>query len=347
MTLKLKVGIPYASNYSDISPGGIQVFIKLIGEFTPTHFEVTYFGVGESPNFLRLGDNWVEVMSRNEANNSRNLQLKFAWKLRKYKNILGEMNVLLHHRAESRFFIGGKSHVFVNHSPSWGGIKTRGLVKGLLLYFFELYTASRCTMIISVNVKKLSLLTKMLCNRIYSTRVPLESSFVANELPPQNRRLISTNRLEKGKGLEKLIKVSRNVGLPVIFFGGGSYANKIEILCKKAQVEFELRGYVDPKTLSAEYKLGGFFLNLSKSEGYPLSCVEALASGLPVMGLSSTPGLNQLASYGLHLFDNLEELEAAVLSGTPGRISKELVKDHSPSSVAKLFWNKFLSNEIA
>lgn len=70
-------------------------------------------------------------------------------------------------------------------------------------------------------------------------------------------------------------------------FGTGKLEKEIERYCKEKLTKdsYKLCGYVDNKEILKKYKEynANFFINMSDSEGIPVSIMEAMSFGIPVI----------------------------------------------------------------
>jgi len=335
-----KIGIPYATYFSEVSKGGIQNFVRIMGSEVPDNIEITYFGIGSRPDFLRSTDNWIKIMDVNDALNKGNLNIKFAFMLRRFADELGSLDLLIHQRPESAMFSKSSKNVLMMHTGSSGGIRTRGLLRGTLLFLFEILAAKKSIQIIAVNPSAVSRLTSFLCRNVVGTRVPLNPIFNQSISPPLNKRILSVSRIEKEKGIDGIIWLADKAHLPIFFLGSGSYELKAKELCKRKKVEAYFLGYLTAQEIAQEFRQGGIFVNMSKNEGYPLSCIEALASGIPVLGLQDTPGIYQLEEFGMKLFANKEALLQGILKNPAPNDIQKVRKVHLASSIASTYWKK-------
>lgn len=125
-----------------------------------------------------------------------------------------------------------------------------------------------------------------------------------------------------------------------------------------------LQAMIDEKGLSSRIFLKGFtadplshlresdiFIFPSKYEGFPLALTEAMTVGLPVLGLRSCSGVNELIDHGrngylaadaVEMKDYLSQLmNSAALRSRMGLAAKEDMQQYDPELV-RLKWNQLL-----
>jgi glycosyltransferase involved in cell wall biosynthesis len=141
--------------------------------------------------------------------------------------------------------------------------------------------------------------------------------------------LLSVGRLVPEKGLDLLLKAYRSVpgDRKLVIVGDSSFSDDYarhlrDLATEDPRVLFT--GYLYGDTLAAMYQNAGLFLLPSLLEGLPLTLLEALGSGLPVVASDIGPNtevLGMRSGPGRHLFQTGNEeslskvLTAAVVGG--------------------------------
>ncbi len=107
--------------------------------------------------------------------------------------------------------------------------------------------------------------------------------------PKQHKKskIIFVGRLEPEKGidiLKKIISCYKQQGVDFAIVGEGSLKNDLKnyIFLKNINNAHFL-GVLSQKDLAKEYARSNIFLMTSYTEGYPLTIIEAMASGLPIV----------------------------------------------------------------
>lgn len=137
------------------------------------------------------------------------------------------------------------------------------------------------------------------------------------------------------KGLACLIKSAPNVleHYPTAQFyviGKDPNINKMKTLCDREGVKksFNFLGYVDNKNLINYYRLADIFVMPSLEEAFGLVFLEAMASGVPVVG-GNVGGVSEL-----------------ITNGKNGLLINPLDYDHLASSILMLLNNECLRSRI-
>lgn len=101
--------------------------------------------------------------------------------------------------------------------------------------------------------------------------------------------LVSVSNLVKLKRVNLIFQTLQKVNLPVVWhhFGDGPLRSELNELVKTRRkgLEVNMHGFIDNSSLMAFYKSQSIdlFINLSTSEGLPVSIMEALSFGIPVI----------------------------------------------------------------
>jgi len=124
------------------------------------------------------------------------------------------------------------------------------------------------------------------------------------EKPPlRNNRdmlhLLCLGRIEKEKGMHHAVKAmvelnDANIKLDIV--GTGPYLNELKVLIAKLELEENVlcHGRVDDDELSKLFKAADIYLMpTTRQEGLPLTILEAMANGLPVIA-SDIGGISQV-----------------------------------------------------
>ncbi len=111
--------------------------------------------------------------------------------------------------------------------------------------------------------------------------------------------LISVGRLAAGKGQDELIRVLAHVPEAVlVLVGDGEQREELEGLATEQDVSDRVRFLGDRNDVAEVLCAGDLFVMASVSEGLPLSVLEAMATGLPVLSYD-LPGLHSVIVDGV------------------------------------------------
>jgi glycosyltransferase involved in cell wall biosynthesis len=115
------------------------------------------------------------------------------------------------------------------------------------------------------------------------------SRFVYRERNPLLPRLLSTRNLERHYRVDRTLEAfaflkARHPGATLTVAGIGSEAPHLEALARSLDVDgIRFVGRVEPEEMPRLYAEADIFVNSSVVDNQPLSVLEALASGLPVV----------------------------------------------------------------
>lgn len=112
-------------------------------------------------------------------------------------------------------------------------------------------------------------------------------------------RVIYTGRLEAQKNLFSLIEAcSALPGVELFLVGEGSFKPKLEKLTRKLNVNAHFLGRVPNHDLPALLAVSSVFVLPSNYEGHPKSLIEAMATGIAVLG-TDVAGIREVIQSGV------------------------------------------------
>lgn len=142
--------------------------------------------------------------------------------------------------------------------------------------------------------------------------------------------LVSCASVSKTKRVPLIAEILHHTDLPIhwVHFGDGPEMGHLRSACQKLPktVTCTLKGHMTPDELFHFYSLypADLFINVSSSEGVPVSIMEALSFGIPVMA-TDVGGTGEL------------------VNDTNGKL---ILRDFSPSETGKLLETMLLSKTI-
>jgi glycosyltransferase involved in cell wall biosynthesis len=104
-------------------------------------------------------------------------------------------------------------------------------------------------------------------------------------------KLIIVARLEEPKDLSSLFKALEQLKgrkWQLNIFGDGSLRTSLENECKQLEISNQVTFHGDSQNINEQLFNSDIFILISKSEGFPISIIEAMRAGLPV--IASTVG---------------------------------------------------------
>jgi len=132
--------------------------------------------------------------------------------------------------------------------------------------------------------------------------------------PTNNSRdphlLCYVGRLEKEKNVRGLLDAISGLKVELVVIGGGSLKEELMATVKEKQLSVKFLGNIAHGKLPRYFNRSALFILPSFVEHHPKTLLEAMASGLPVIG-TNVPGIKDLINHG----------ETGILCGTsPGEI---------------------------
>jgi len=150
---------------------------------------------------------------------------------------------------------------------------------------------------INIDIKKLHLIT----NKIYP--IAQNHKLAKNQI----FKIVTVARLTKPKRIDLLIKAVENLKVELHIVGDGELRSDLEKM-KSANVFFH--GEIDDFQDFFRYDT---FALISDSEGLPLSALEAMSCGLPLI-LSDVGGCNELIEKnGVIVENNIQDIDRAIM----------------------------------
>lgn len=129
-------------------------------------------------------------------------------------------------------------------------------------------------------------------SKTFVFRLGTQGKSINNNLSNENIIIVSCSRIVPIKRLDLIARSLcqiKNFKVKWIHYGDGdeAYKNNIyEVMkCASQNISFELKGFVDNNELLQIYtdKCFSFFINVSESEGLPVSIMEAASAGIPIV----------------------------------------------------------------
>ena len=143
-------------------------------------------------------------------------------------------------------------------------------------------------------------------NRVYMIPNGVDTSKYYIKHNDEKFRILWTGRHHPEKGVDILLKMITefNIENPhmeneveFVITGAGPYEKYVRLLASEFS-NVKYLGYVDAFTLRKMYAISHLYLVTSRAEGMPLRVLEAMASGLPVVG-SKIPGIQDVVLDGV------------------------------------------------
>lgn len=120
--------------------------------------------------------------------------------------------------------------------------------------------------------------------RLRQKLVPLRRKW---EIPENNKVIITPARLSWVKGIHTFIdlleQIPQSQDITMLIPGTGTYKHEIEKKIKASKLDIRLLGYQQQDTMMELYAVADYFVLPSLSDPNPLTCIEALWCGLPLL----------------------------------------------------------------
>lgn len=350
--LSVNVGIVYATDFGNISRGGIQTVVRSLGEHRPGRVRATYFGAGALAAPLPTStDAYVDVFAGTTPMGKGPLNLRYAHRLISCRRSLQRMDILVCHRAEHLPLLPSHpARVLVLH----GGTRN-ALLSGKHLAFGAAYP------LVEITARALAAETFTVSPEDHFLRtagtlalralaVPLDEAFLTAHVQDRNRPLESLGfcgRLDAEKRPDLVIRAAAEAGLCCDLFGDGPLRAELTELANTLGVPLRVHGHVGKRALVQLYQqTATVLLSTSRFEGYSVAVVEAAACGVPVVGLAAPGVARAIAAVGGTLVEHSSELPTAAREAwrTGNVQSAQRVRhQHDPSVISQRFWNDCLS----
>lgn len=124
-------------------------------------------------------------------------------------------------------------------------------------------------------------------------------------------RVATCSRIDRNKRLDRVISILsliRDIDIEWDHYGDGSLEIKTELeqMCNNMlgeNVKVRFRGHISNEDIIAQYQKEKYdvFMNVSESEGIPVSIMEALSEGIPVVALD-IGGMREIVKDGINGF---------------------------------------------
>jgi glycosyltransferase involved in cell wall biosynthesis len=159
----------------------------------------------------------------------------------------------------------------------------------------EKFMAKLCHKIITVSENDFKIANKIKikkCITIHNGMADIDTALIKKDYNIEDKvKLIIVARLEEPKDLSSLFKALEQLKgrkWQLNIFGDGSLRTSLENECKQLEISNQVTFHGDCQNINEQLFNSDIFILISKSEGFPISIIEAMRAGLPV--IASTVG---------------------------------------------------------
>ncbi|KAA6232291.1 glycosyltransferase family 4 protein [Chlorobium phaeovibrioides] len=175
---------------------------------------------------------------------------------------------------------------------------------------------------VTTNLMKENILSRITMNDDKITVIP---NYVDINLfaPNQSEKIIDLifiGRLRPEKNLFALLNALQGLSLKIVFIGTGAQERELKAHASELGIQVDWKGNIPNVELSRYLQQAKLFILPSHYEGHPKTLIEAMATGVPVIGADS-PGIREVVKH----------LENGWLCGTNHESIKEAIMELSAS----------------
>lgn len=314
---RLRVAIVYASDYRDLSPGGIRKHIEVLSKHASTDLELTFIGIssnGEPQNVYYhhfIGLNVKPIINR--------LNLGFLIRLLRFD--FSQFDIVLCHRAETALLIAivhRKKILLTLHGGTLNAFRGSHKLFGLIYPILELLAVGVSKQTLAVNLNIINFLVKKIRSIKQAPIVaPLDTFSPSSQ---SGDEIFLVGRLENEKRFDVAIEVLASAQLKldsrlkINIVGDGSCRSSLQNLAAKCNLDVKFHGQLSSEELADLYRQHGrILLMTSKFEGAPIVAFEAILSGMKVIALAN-PGIGDfLAQYDVDVVNSFDDTVKSVV----------------------------------
>ena len=203
-------------------------------------------------------------------------------------------------------------HSWIFSEPSYAN-------KRKLYIKIEQWMASFCHKIITVSENDFKIAAKIKINKcitIHNGMADIDQALVKQDYRIKDKlKLIVVARLEEPKDLSSLFNALAHLKgrqWELNIFGDGSLRPALEYECKQLAIDKQIIFHGDCHNIDQQLFNSDVFILTSKSEGFPISIIEAMRAGLPVIA-STVGGIPEAIKHGENgLLVNNNQLDSLI-----------------------------------
>lgn len=344
----------YATDFGDLSAGGIRTVIGMISRGRPDNVRITHLGMGPQAGPLPgAEDSYIGLGDTRPAGERSGVNSEYLRRLFKLpREIFSQYDLVLCHRVEHMFAVPrGVPVALYLHGGSWGMYRASRSAAGLAYPWVEFYAAMCAKITLSVSPDSHTSLFRKLIKPHFQPACYDDSKFLAPDwiwAPMSSRVIASVARLVPEKQLHLIIQAAKRLDAEAVhIFGDGPEKESLSALASELGVNLVLHGHVTAPQIADWYRDNPcVFAMSSLFEGFPVAALEAAACGVPVVGLAA-PGISvaipMMGGYVAETLDQFADMiQRAAVEGP--RMAPQAVADaFGTEAFARRFWDLALS----
>jgi glycosyltransferase involved in cell wall biosynthesis len=307
----LKISIVYHQDYYQPKSGGILSYVQQLIEFAPPQFSFIYWSENSKEETLTLGKNTLVTENCIPPNKRISFLPKTVsnmyWIFRNRKRIYQESDIVfVQENAYIVPFLFSKMRcplVFISHGSTKGLDKYLSKKRYYSHRFFDYVASKKCDLFLTVSKEGYSYYTTLYPSKkekiCYFPTYADERYFFRGSMEDAKKELglsdktviVFVGRLDYQKRVELCLEVFKKVSEKIsnaylCIVGDGTLREELESLSKKLGIQDRCMFYgtVDRKKVKVFFQSAVFSMCLSRWEGTPISVLESLMCGTPVLG---------------------------------------------------------------
>lgn len=182
-----------------------------------------------------------------------------------------------------------------------------------------------------------------------------------NGLNPEGKIILFLGRLTPNKHPDLVLEAFRSLGmeyitrkkLSLVYVGGGPLKGKLENMIQEYRLEkwTKIVGSVPHEQVSGWFEVADLYILPSDYEGFPLSIVEAMSHGVPVIA-TDTRGINEIITHGknglLFPIGNIQALKTLLIEMFESELKRKEIGDHAKKFIEEHYsFGKIVNDYIS
>lgn len=191
--------------------------------------------------------------------------------------------------------------------------------------------------------------------------INVEQKMTRYGINPETKVILFLGRLTPNKNPDLLLEAFRSLGteyitrkkLSLVYVGGGPLKGKLENMIQEYRLEkwTKIVGSVPHEQVSGWFEVADLYILPSDYEGFPLSIVEAMSHGVPVIA-TDTRGINEIITHGenglLFPIGNIQALKTLLIEMFESDLKRKEIGDHAKKFIEEHYsFGKIVNDYIS